>query len=122
MYCIPRQVAMPAVSRIAKEKARRRRARPENRVKENAKRDYNKEYKRDQSSRRRLRYRGSLQKLARKRGIYKKTPKGMELGHQSDGSIRLEDKRQNRRKGARNAARARERNRATLSRARRRRR
>ena len=121
MYCIPRQVAMPLVSRIAKERARRRRARPQNRAKENATRDYDKEYKRDQSSRRRLRYRGSLQKLARRRGIYGKTPEGKELGHQSDGSIRLEDKRQNRRKGAKNAARSREQNRATLSRARRRR-
>ena len=113
---------MPLVSKIAKERARRRRARPENRAKENAKRNYKKEYKRVQSSRKRLKYRGSLQKLARKLRIYGKTPRGKELGHQADGSIRLEDKRQNRRKGARNAARARERNRNTLARARRRRR
>jgi len=112
---------MPLVSHIAKERARRRRARPENRAKENSKRNYDKEYKRDQSSRKRLKYRGDLQKLARKRGIYGKTPKGKELGHQSDGSIRLEDKRQNRRKGAKNAAKTRERNRNTLTRARRRR-
>ena len=111
---------MPLVSNIAKERARRRRARPENRAKENAKRDYEKEYSRDQSSRKRLKYRGDLQKLARKRGIYGKTPKGKELGHQSDGSIRLEDKRQNRSKGARNAARARMRNVMARTRARRR--
>lgn len=112
---------MPLVSHIAKERARKKRARPENRAKENSKRDYDKEYKRDNSSERRLKYRGNLQRLARKRGIYGKTPKGKELGHQADGSIILEDKRQNRRKGAKNAAKARERNRNILSRANRRR-
>ncbi len=92
---------------LARARARKR-ARPENRAKENAKRDYKLEYRRDQKKR--IPYRSNLQKIARKRKIYGKTPKGMELGHQADGSIRLEDKTQNRRKGAKNAAAARVRN------------
>lgn len=93
----------------------RKRARPEERAKENARRDYRKEYDRDNASAKRLAYRGKLQKIARKRGFYGNTPKGKELGHQADGSIVLEDKKQNRRKGARNASKARVAN--TLARA-----
>jgi len=98
---------MPARSLIAKAKARRRRARPENRSQENAKRDYKKEYRRDQSSPARKKYRGDLNKFARSRGFYGNTPKDKDIVHKDGRIAGLGDRRANRADGAHKAAMAR---------------
>ena len=66
-------------------------------------RDYKKEYKRDQSSTRRRKYRSELNKRARTMGHYGKTPAGKDLVHKNGSIAGLGDRKQNRSDGARKA-------------------
>ncbi len=67
------------------------------------KRDYKKEYERDQSSARRRKYRSELNKRARTMGHYGKTPAGKDLVHKNGSIAGLGDRKQNRSDGARKA-------------------
>jgi|TARA_Y100000401_G_scaffold63868_1_gene50735 hypothetical protein len=67
------------------------------------KRDYKKEYERDQSSTRRRKYRSELNKRARTMGHYGKTPAGKDLVHKNGSIAGLGDRKQNRSDGARKA-------------------
>lgn len=70
--------------------------------------DYKKEYKRDQSSAKRKKYRASLNKEARKRGVYgKRKAMGKDLVHEGGKIKGLGSARKNRQDGARKASRAR---------------
>jgi hypothetical protein len=95
---------MPIRSLIAKERARRKRARPENRAKENAKRDYKKEHRLYGSSKGRKLYRAELNRTAHAMGHYGNTPKGKDLIHKNGRIVGLGDRRKNRAEGAYNAA------------------
>lgn len=72
-----------------------------------AKRDYKKEYKRDQSSPARRKYRAELNREAVKQGHYGKTPKDKDLVHKNGKIQGLGDRSANRADGARKATMAR---------------
>lgn len=72
-----------------------------------AKRDYKKEYRRDQSSPERKAYRAELSREAYRRGIKGKTPKGKDLIHKNGKIVGLGDRSANRADGARKATMAR---------------
>jgi len=72
-----------------------------------AKRDYKKEYARDQSSPKRRAYRAELNREATKRGHYGKTPKGKDLVHKNGKIQGLGDRNANRADGARKSTMAR---------------
>jgi hypothetical protein len=57
------------------------------------KRDYKKEYERDQSSARRRKYRSELNKRARTMGHYGKTPAGKDLVHKNGSIAGLGDRK-----------------------------
>lgn len=67
------------------------------------KRDYKKEYARDQSSAARRKYRSSLNKYAYQRGHYGNTPPGKDLVHKNGAIVGLGDRSANRADGARKA-------------------
>lgn len=71
------------------------------------KRDYKKEYARDQSSEARRKYRSSLNKYAYQRGHYGNTPPGKDLVHKNGSIQGLGDRHANRADGARKATLAR---------------
>ena len=79
----------------------------EQRRKINAKRDYKKEYERDQSSARRIKYRTELNKRAYAMGHYGKTPPGKDLVHKNGSIAGLGDRKEDRADGARKATLAR---------------
>jgi hypothetical protein len=70
-------------------------------------RDYKKEYRRDQSSPARKKYRAELSRKARAMGHYGKTPKGKDLIHKNGEIVGLGDRKANRADGARKATMAR---------------
>lgn len=72
-----------------------------------SKRDYKKEYKRDQSSPARLKYRRELARKAYKMGHFKNTPPGKDLIHKGGKIVGLGDRHANRADGARKATMAR---------------
>lgn len=72
-----------------------------------AKRDYKKEYKRDQSSPARRKYRAELNREAVKRGHYGNTPKGKDLVHKNGKIVGLGSRSANRADGAQKATMAR---------------
>lgn len=73
--------------------------------------NYKKEYKRDQSSPKRKKYRASLNKEAKKRGVYgKRKAMGKDLVHKNGKIKGLGSARANRQDGARKATKARVRN------------
>ena len=77
-------------------------------AKAEAKRDYKLEYRRDQSSAKRRKYRAELQREARRRGIRGNTPEGKDLVHKNGKITGLGDRSANRADGARKATMARE--------------
>lgn len=79
----------------------------EQRRKINARRDYKKEYERDQSSKERIKYRTDLNRKAHAMGHYGKTPPGKDLVHKNGSIVGLGDRKQNRSDGARKATLAR---------------
>jgi hypothetical protein len=90
-----------------KEQRRRKNLSRWERRKINAKRDYKKEYERDQSSARRIKYRTELNKRAYAMGHYGKTPPGKDLVHKNGSIAGLGDRKENRADGARKATLAR---------------
>ena len=72
-----------------------------------AKRDYKKEYRRDQSSPKRRKYRAELNARATKDGHYGNTPAGKDLVHKNGKIQGLGDRHDNRADGARKAVMAR---------------
>jgi len=70
-------------------------------------RDYKKEYRRDQSSAKRRKYRAELGRKAVEMGHYGKTPEGKDLIHKNGKIVGLGDRKTNRADGARKATMAR---------------